>query len=182
MNVRNSRFAPLLLVVASLAVPAPGAAQAHVEIEADPIAYAFNGYSLHLAKVMGRVRVNVGTFGLDIPAAYHGNEGWTSSMRGAGVKVDYLGSSIDGVFVGLDGGYMRNRYALRAGGEAAERDVIGLGVRGGYRQAIGRRGLYVAPWVSVGYNFDGEDVVIAGKEFQRRAVSVFPTVHLGWRI
>ncbi len=173
---------PLLYLLALLfGAPTGIGAQVDIEIEADPIAYAFNGFSLHAAKIFGSVRANVGTFGIDVPGAYHGNDGWSSTMRGAGVKVDYLGSSLDGFFVGVEGGYMRNTYTLAAGGEAAERNIIGVGVRGGYRLPLGRSGLYVAPWLGVGYNFDGDDVEVSGEKFDRRPITVFPTVHLGWR-
>jgi hypothetical protein len=181
MDIRMIRAPLLFLLALSLAPPPRAAAQASVEIEADPVAYAFSGFSLHVAKVFGSVRANIGAFGLDVPRAYHGNEGWNSTMRGAGVKFDYLGSSIDGLFVGVEGGYMRNRYLLEGQSRTAERAVIGVGMRGGYRMPIGSSGLYLAPWVGVGHNFDGDDVVIAGEEFSRSRVTVFPTVHIGWR-
>jgi hypothetical protein len=163
----------------ALRFPSPAAAQ--VEVEVDPIAYALNGFSLHVAKVLGSVRVNVGTFGIEVPSSIHGNDGWSERMRGAGVKVDYLGSRIDGWFVGVDGGYMRNRYALTATGESEARDVIGVGVRAGYRLPLGGRGLYVAPWVGLSYEFNGDDVAIDGQSFDRTGVRLFPTVHVGWR-
>ncbi len=56
-----------------------------------------------------------------------------------------------------------------------------LGVRAGYRSFIGSRGLYLAPWVGIGYNVNGDPVHVDGAEFERRAVSVFPTIHIGWR-
>jgi hypothetical protein len=178
--IRDTRTGLLTLAVALfVAVPSPAAAQ--IEVEVDPFAYALNGFSLHVAKVLGSVRVNVGTFGIDVPSVVHGNDGWNETMRGAGVKVDYLGSGIDGLFVGLDGGYMRNTYALTAVDDSEVRGVIGLGVRGGYRLPVGRRGFYVAPWVGVSYNFNGDDVTIGGEAFERSGVRVFPTMHLGWR-
>jgi hypothetical protein len=97
------------------------------------------------------------------------------------VKLDYLGSSIDGFFVGADGGYMRVEYTLDDQPLATRRDVVGIGARGGYRRALGGRGLYVAPWVGMSYNFDGADVVIDGQEFTRSAIMPFATVHIGWR-
>jgi hypothetical protein len=170
---------PFLITVLVLA--SPGAALAQVEIEVDPIAYAFNGFSLHGAKVLGAFRVNVGTFGIDVPVAIHGNDGWHSTMRGAGVKVDYLGSRLDGLFVGVEGGYMRNRYVLEATGGSEQRSEIGGGVRGGYRYSVGSRGLYVAPWVGVSYSMNGAEVAIGEATFRRSPVTVFPTVHIGWR-
>jgi hypothetical protein len=164
-----------------LALPSPSPVAAQVEVEVDPIAYALDGFSLHVAKVLGSVRVNVGTFGIEVPGAFHGNDGWRQTMRGAGLKVDYLGSRIDGFFLGLDGGYMRDRYSLTATGAAEARNVVGIGVRGGYRLPLGGRGLYVAPWMSVSYNFNGDPVTIDGQSFERSGVQLFPTVHVGWR-
>lgn len=156
-------------------------ATAQTEIEVDPIAYALNGYSLHIARVLGSTRLDVGVFGADVPKAFHGNDGWSSSIRGAGIKWDYVGSDSDGLFVGLDGGYMRNKYTWEAADQSAERDVVGLGVRGGYRLPIGRSGLYLAPWVGVSYNLAGDDVQLDGERFDRNPVEVFPTIHIGWR-
>lgn len=177
MRIMILKAGLVLALVLSLASPAG----AQVEVEADPFAYALNGFSLHVAKVFGSVRANVGTFGLDVPGFYHGNPGWRSRMRGAGVKVDYLGPRVDGFFVGAEGGYMRMEYALDGQPDRAERHVVGVGVRGGYRLPLGRSGLYVAPWIGVGYNFDGDEVVLNDETFARGPFGVFPTVHVGWR-
>lgn len=87
MNPQMIKTALLILSIVSFAAPCSTSAQ--VEIEADPLAYALNGLSLHVAKVFGNVQANVGTFGLDVPTAYHGNSGWISTMRGVGVKLDH---------------------------------------------------------------------------------------------
>jgi hypothetical protein len=168
-----------LLLLFSLVAPSRVTAQ--VEVEVDPFAYALNGYSLHLATVLTDFRVSLGAFGIDVPRAMHGNAGWNETMRGAGIKVDYLGSGIDGFFAGADGGYMRNRYALATGGDAEVRGILGLGVRGGYRLPIGGSGLYVAPWVGVSRYFNGDPVTIGNDSFDRSSVAIFPTMHIGWR-
>lgn len=178
--IRNTRTG-LLTLVAALIMAVPSSAAAQVEVEVDPFAYALNGFSLHVAKVFGSVRVNVGTFGIDVPRWLHGNDGWNETMRGAGVKFDYLGSRLDGFFAGVDGGYMRNRYELAAHDDREVRDVVGIGVRGGYRLPVGGSGLYVVPWVGLSYYFNGDDVNISGEAFERGSVGIFPTVHLGWR-
>lgn len=152
-------------------------AAAQTEIEVDPIAYALNGYSLHVARVLGATRLNVGAFGIDVPRMLHGNDGWSSRMRGVGVKWDYLGSDPDGFFVGLEAGYMRMRYTQHAVSATEKRDVIGTGVRAGYRIPLGRSGLYVVPWAAVSYNIHGDDVVVSGEAFDRSRVSVYPLLH-----
>jgi hypothetical protein len=171
----------LIRLALLLALALPGALTAQVEIEADPFAWALNGFSLHAAVVQGPVRVSVGVFGIDEPASLHGNDGWRSTMRGAGVKIDYLGSRLDGLFVGGESGYMRSTYTVESSGLSEVRSVIGLGMRGGYRLSVGGSGLYVAPWVGASYNLDGDDVAIGGERFERSPVRVFPTVHIGWR-
>ncbi len=180
--IRSPSSMSLALALATaFALAPPGEAHAQVELEADPIAYALNGFSLHGAKVLGATRLSAGTFGIDVPRSYHGNEGWSSSMRGAGVKWDYLGTSIDGWFVGADAGYMRMTYSLDVENETVQRNVIGAGIRGGYRLPLGDRGLYLSPWIGVSYNFNGKDVLIGTEQFNRGAVTVFPTAHIGWR-
>jgi len=176
---RTLTFVLTVGLVATFASAAPLRAQ--VEVEVDPIAYALNGFSLHLAKVIGPTRLNVGTFGIDVPSVYHGNDGWDSSMRGAGVKWDYVGASADGFFAGVDGGYMRTRYSLGSELPRVTRDIIGVGMRAGYRLPVGLGGLYVAPWLGVSYQFDGDEVSIGESRFDRSPIAVFPTVHVGWR-
>lgn len=171
-------------VLASLAMLAvlsgPGEAGAQIEIEADPIAYGLNGYSFHVAGVLGSTRLSIGTFGADVPEWVHGNDGWSSAVRGAGIKLDYLGSRMDGLFVGVEGGYMRMSYGLD-GRSPEKRTEIGAGVRGGYRLDVGGSGLYVVPWMGVGYNFGGGDIVIGEERFEYGPITIFPTVHIGWR-
>jgi hypothetical protein len=164
-----------------LSVAARSRAAAQTEIEVDPVAYALNGYSFHVARILGATRLNVGTFGIDVPRMLHGNDGWSSRMRGVGVKWDYLGSDPDGFFAGLEVGYMRMRYTLDAVAATETRGVIGTGVRAGYRVPLGRSGLYVVPWAAVSYNIDGDDVVVGGEAFDRSRVSVYPLLHFGWR-
>lgn len=168
-------------VVAFLLLAAPAPASAQIEVEVDPMAYAMEGFSLHLAWLLGPVRMNVGTFGIRVPEVVHGNEGWTNTMRGIGVKVDYVGDSRAGLFAGVEGGVMRMKYDLAASSSHETRAVVGMGARAGYRSFIGSRGLYLAPWVGIGYNMNGDPVHVDGAEFERSALSVFPTIHVGWR-
>lgn len=178
-----TRTTALLAVSVAFALPflVPSRAAAQVEVEVDPLAYALNGFSLHVAKILGVTRLNVGTFGIDIPHLLHGNDGWSSRMRGVGVKWDYLGSNPDGFFVGLEGGYMRTEYTLDAAAASEKRNVVGMGVRGGYRIPLGRSGLYVVPWAAVSYNLHGDDVVVGSEAFDRSRVAIYPLFHIGWR-
>src|ERR1700730_10064495 len=46
----------------------PVACNAHIEVDADPIAYIEHGYSLHAAQTIGAAdRIQLGLFALDVP-------------------------------------------------------------------------------------------------------------------
>lgn len=170
----------VLTAVLALALFAPAPAASQVEVEADPFAYALNGFSLHLATRMSDLRFSAGTFGIDVPRFFHGQDDWSAKMRGAGIKVDHVGSSTDGFFVGADAGYMRMSYTLDEAAATAKRGELNVGVRGGYRLPVGGAGFYLAPWVGIGYSF-GDDVRIGEQTFQHTPIVVFPTIHVGWR-
>jgi hypothetical protein len=170
----------LLAVMIATAWSAPPQATTQVEVEADPFAYALNGFSLHVAGILGSYRFSVGTFGIDVPRFFHGEDDWSLVMRGAGIKWDYLGARPEGFFVGADAGYFRMSYTLVTDAETEKRNEYNVGVRGGYRLPIGRSGLYLAPWVGIGYSF-GDDVRIGERTFEHSPISIFPTVHVGWR-
>lgn len=169
------------LMASVVFVLAPAPSQAQVEVEVDPFAYALSGFSMHVGSQFGSTRLSAGTFGIDIPEFFHENQGWTSRMRGGGLKWDYVGRSTSGWFAGLDAGYMRMRYVLESTGETESRNVIGAGIRMGYALPLGHSGFYVSPWMSVSHHFDGPAVDLGGQTFHRSSVVLFPTVHLGWR-
>ena len=167
------------VAIASVIMAAP--VEGQLEVELDPIAFAMGGYSLHLAHGLGSTRLDIGVFGLDVPESIHGNRGWTQAFDGVGLKWDYVGTDPFGLFVGLDGGYMRNRYSRRGEAGSELRDVTGLGVRAGYRFRL-TDSFYVVPWVSVSRLFGAHDVHMGQGAFSTRTLQVFPTVHVGWRL
>lgn len=181
---RTRRIACAALTICiTLSLAATSRAAAQIEVESDPFAWVLSGFSLHGAAALGPVRLSVGTFGVDVPEFFHGNDDWDVVVRGGTVKLDWVGSSTDGLFAGLDGQYARTRYTYtpETGEPRVNRDGVGLGVRGGYRLPLGGSGLFVVPWMSVSYSLDGRDVTVAAETFDRGRVTVFPTVHVGWR-
>ena len=156
-------------------------AHGQVEVEVDPIAYALNGYSGHIAYGFDPLRISLGGFGADQPEFFHGNEGWEARSRGITMKVDYLLPKLGGYFVGLDATYSWNDYTLKSTNETQSQNALGLGVRTGYRFTFKKTGFYMVPWFSVSYPFNTEEVVISGEKFESSRVLVFPTIHLGWQ-
>lgn len=174
----------MILAMAAWLLLIPTAAHAQWEVEADPIAYAVGGFSVHGARELpgGRERLQVGVFGADVPSAWLSNDAFTERSRGVTVKFDYfLHDRPSGFFVGADGDYSQEHYGLKSTGDTTNRNVFGLGPRIGYRFDVGRH-FYVTPWFSAAYEFNVQnDVVLSGERFDQQKYSLFATVHAGWR-
>jgi hypothetical protein len=67
-------------------------AQARWEAEADPTAYALEGFSVDLGHpILGeRLRVRLGAFGAKTPEWVHGNSGFTENSQRLSFKFDYF--------------------------------------------------------------------------------------------
>lgn len=151
------------------------------DVEVDPIAYALDGYSLHVGVGRGRYRLDVGNFALWMPQALHGQEGFDARFGGFGVKLDaYLDPAQTGGFVGLESAYTLVSAVDERSGEQGMGRGVSAGARVGWRFDIAG-GLYVVPWVGVGYRF-GEELTAGGRTFAMSPWSVFPTIHIGYRI
>lgn len=155
-------------------------AEPKVDVEVDPIAYALGGHSLHVGIQQGRFRLDLGAFGLDVPEGWHGNEGFDFSMAGAGVKLDYfVFQPRTGFFVGAKTSVVTNTI-IETESTMAERHLqVNVGGRIGYRIPVGES-LFLSPWVGVAYA-SGGDREINGKTYEKSHLSIFPTVHLGYR-
>lgn len=161
----------------------PFAVLAQWEAEADPIAYGLKGFSGHLGRQVadGAGRLQIGTFGADVPEAWHGNDGLNLRTRGVTFKADYFPQGrVSGLFVGVDTTYSRTRFQREATGSRMTRNGGGIGPRIGYRFHVGDH-LYISPWVSVSYQFNAGDVTLDGERFEQKRYAIFPTVHVGWR-
>lgn len=164
-------------------LPAPKTqdhAPIHVDVEIDPIAYALDGFSLHVGLNKGRYRLDLGAFGLAMPEFVHGQDGFDASFAGFGGKFDVaLHEDGWGPFASLEGAYTRLTVRDRQTTQSADDPALGVGVRVGWRFNVVDN-FYVVPWVGVGYRF-GSDVNVAGRVFENNNITVFPTVHLGYR-
>jgi hypothetical protein len=166
----------VLAMTAVLGWTIPSRAGAQIEIEADPVAYALKGDSVHVGEVLGeKNRVQVGAFGYEIRKFYGGNVNFSRRGNGVTVKYDrFLGRRTKSSFIGLDWNFTRTRYTLDATGERTYRNDVTIGPRVGYRFEAGSH-LYITPWFSCGYVFNsGPPVVIDGQWFDRAASGSLP--------
>lgn len=158
----------------------------HIEIEVDPLAYGFKGYSVHAAYQLNRFRYNVGVFGIEVPEFFTSNDDFREKSNGVGVKVDYVGNKPGGWFVGLESDYTWTKATIKDGGQSQKGEAFAIGIRGGYRFMFGRaakenKGFYIAPWVGLDGVIHTKDIKFEQKQYKQEGFRIFPTVHLGWR-
>lgn len=159
----------------------PSESRLHLDLETDPTAFVFGGYSLHAGIGWKHLRLDLGAYAMDMPGFMESNEGFESSFRGAGAKLQlFLFDEQEGGFVGVDGGLLHLRADLEGGAAHASQDQIGVGVNLGWRFAL-PYGLYATPWLGVGYSPNATDMLVDGKSYRANAVTCFPAVHLGYR-
>jgi hypothetical protein len=181
-------------VLASTAVPGAASAEApaattaaepspfHADVEIDPTAYALSGYSLHVGLGWKRLRLDLGAFAMALPAIVQDNDDFDVSFDGFGAKLQYFGFGDQvGGFIGVDVAVARP-LVERAGSDLAHRSTeTSMGVNAGWRfDLVGD--LYVTPWIGVGYSFDAEDVMLDGARYEAQRITVFPAVHVGYRL
>lgn len=160
--------------------------KAHFDVELDPIAYALNGFSVHLGYQKNSFRYDAGVFGLDEPSSFSVNKDFTVKLKGFGFKAIYLGNKPGGWFagVGTDYGFVNATHKLT--GEQKKGNTLGIGINGGYRILFGKAaekgsGFYISPWLGIDKVFLVNKPAFTGAEYKEQNIRFFPTVHLGWR-
>jgi|GEM_PF-1069828 len=154
-----------------------------LDIELDPLAFVANGFSVHGGLRFGRFRFDLGAFGADVPGFFLTAEGFDVRMTGFGTKLDYRffgqGSS---PFVGVEFARVKKEIMHRASRAREAFFQHTVGIRVGYQIAL-YRGLYLVPWLGIGFPIERRDVRLGGAELPKEGViSFFPTIHIGYRI
>jgi hypothetical protein len=154
----------------------------HADLELDPTAYALGGFSLHVGLGFRKLRLDLGVFGLRVPEFVHQQPDFSVRAAGYGLKLQYFPFAEQrGAFVGVDGAVTHSDVHLQGSQLSARDDQLVVGVNGGIRiDIVG--GLFVTPWISVGYAFAGDDVTLGGETFSSSPVIIFPALHFGYRL
>ncbi len=154
----------------------------HGDLEIDPTAYALGGYSLHGGIEYGRLRIDLGVYGMKLPEFVHGNKDFNVAFDGYGAKLQVFPFTPQrGFFV--DAGVGASRVHARRKGTDLEatRTQVGVGVSAGYRILLGPSRFYVTPWIGVSYSPSAPVIHLGGKTFKVGRFTPFPAVHLGYR-
>jgi len=178
----------LLLLVAlagpARAVPAVEAtapAPFHADFEIDPTAYVLSGHSLHVGLGWRSLRLDLGAYGLALPAAITNNDAFEVAFHGYGLKLQYFPFAEQrGGFVGVDTG-VNHPLVRRKGTElASTRTEYSAGVNFGWRFVFAER-FYATAWLGLGYALNGRPVTLGDSTYEGQRLIVFPAVHLGYR-
>lgn len=156
-------------------------------IESDPIAYALKGYSVHGLLYFKNWTFDAGLFGAKPPESYHGNDGFDVMLSGYGIKVLYSFDQFPGLYAGIGSGFIKTEATYRKSNQQETGNSLGIGPMIGYRffpfkeKANTFSGLYLAPWVSVDYNYHFNKVQFRDIKFTQKSWTVFPTIHIGYQ-
>lgn len=153
----------------------------HLDVEVDPTAYVFSGWSVHAGIGWRNVRLDLGTYAMDLPEFFHGNDGWDASFDGAGAKLQYFPlATQEKLFLDASAGVSRQKMELRETGSSAHQTSFGIGIDAGWRFALPYH-FYVTPWAGISYDLGVPDVMLDGKQFKMSHWTPFAAVHLGYR-
>jgi hypothetical protein len=164
----------------------------HFELETDPIAFIFNGYSAHAGYQSGHFRWDVGVYGIKVPPFFSGYDNFNIRSNGGGIKLDYIFKKRKGLLLGVESNISRERVSPKSNDSNPDNDLtksftnVSLSMRVGYRWMLGSKskdykGFYIFPWVSfVSFNLNPQSAFIQGQEYRQNTLSFFPTVHLGY--
>ena len=178
---------PLLLLLLSwgLAAQDSTAVSGRLEVEVEPAAFIFRGYSLNIGYQTGPLRISVKSFAFNQPILFVGNTYFAVQSSGIGFEVDYLFRPRSTPFLGLLSDYHSDQVFTGGNSGAGLRRSVSAGLRTGYRYFPAQpgsryRGIYLAGSVAVFAKLGGSDVEVAGHHYGPRALYVIPAVNVGY--
>lgn len=156
------------------------------EVETDPLAYLFQGYSIHVAVTCGGFRTSIGTYGIKSPAFLKSNDALYIFTSGFDFKADYLFGDVKGFYAGVQATYNRDRIGHTNATYRKNLWGLNIGIRGGYRFLFGKPEnqyirFYITPWVALMYNPSTKSVQHDSEEYRQAVWVLFPALHIGWR-
>lgn len=151
--------------------------------EIDPFAYMYDGYSVHVGKQTGPLRLDLGVFAMDIPEFaeeyMYDSEDFDIKFKGLGIKLDYFIEK--NIFIGLDSNVQKREYIHHTTNSKVEKTVAFVGVRTGFNYELNKN-LYFSPWFGVSKNITGnEKITVSTSSVETGEYDYFLTAHIGYK-
>jgi hypothetical protein len=148
-------YACICLMSATILSPYGAASQTterpRFEIESDPLAFIFSGYSLHAAITYSGFRSSLGIFAIESPEFLLQNDAFSVYTSGYDFKTDYLFGELKGFYTGIQLTYTKDEIELKEGESVTDKlRGLNIGLRAGYRFMFGKKekqyqGFYLTP-------------------------------------
>ena len=156
-----------------------------LEVEVEPAAFIFRGYSLNVGYQTGPLRFSVKSFAVNQPTLIVGNTYFAVESSGIGFEVDYLFRPRSTPFLGLLSDYHSDQVFTGSSTGSGLRRSVSAGLRLGYRYFPAQpgsryRGIYLSGSVAAFSKLGSSDVEVAGHRYGRRALYVIPAVNVGY--
>ncbi len=97
------------------------------------------------------------------------------------MQIGIIRKNARGLFVGADAGLARLTVKREHSASAGEQKQVSLGVNAGYRFVL-PAGFDVTTWLGVSYGVGARDLHLEGHTFSVQPWTVFPAVHVGYRL
>ncbi len=161
-------------------------------IETDPATYLFKGYALHGRWSPAHTphwRLGLGAYAMDFPKILvdlnpkNAGKDWdVRLLNGIGLFTEYfLKKDRQGWFGGIQTALQRYELKQPEKPGKARYDILLIMPYAGYRWFPGQSGLYITPWMGLGYARKISGTVhLAGKTFDVAPLVPFITVHIGY--
>lgn len=175
-------FVIVLITLATLPIIAQDRTQ-QFRIETEPVAYLLGGAGGTASYQYGSWSYSIEAFGaLSIPESLHGNQGFSTALKGVEVQVERFISGTDGFYLGPEFGISTLEVTRTSTVTSKTHTGYSVGLRGGYHWNTGLGNLYLSPVTGVSYALNSEDIQIGSQVFESSPVTPFATMGIGWSL
>ncbi len=150
-------------------------------IETEPVAYILGGVGITGSYQYGPWTYSIEAYGeLSVPESQHGNEGFSTALKGVIMQAERFITGTDGFYIGPEFGIAQANITLQSTGESTTYTGYSVGLRGGYHWNIGLGNFYLSPVIGLGYTLNVKDIEIANEIFESDSFMPWGTVGIGW--
>ena len=158
-----------------------------LEVEVDPAATLFGGYSFNFGCQFRHFRISARSYSVNEQRFFLGEEPYGFQSSGIGFAFDYTIVRGNTPFVGLQTDFRTEQFFGNTLTGSAVHSTINAGLRVGYRHHFGGadegdfRGFYFAPTFVFSRQLEGGGVEVDGHVYAPRRFSVQPGLNVGYR-